>query len=121
MTTTNATALVSIRATGTDEYVPANRLAVAPAVFDRLCRESADEGLSSGAPGCDELHITKGDDALDALDDSLRDRAQTVGAFDGGECWVLLPGQGIDGCDSWGRAKVEVISAEDAAAMGIAG
>lgn len=120
MTTTN-TALVSIRATGTDEYLPANRLAVSLAVFDRLCRESGDEGLASGAPGCDQLHITKGDDTLDMLDDNLRDRAQTVGAFDGGECWALLPGQGIDGCDVWARTKVEVISAEDAAAMGVAG
>ena len=122
MTTTAALALVTDRATGIDAYVPANRLAVAVATFSRLCRESAVPAFEGvGAPGNDQLHIlTDGEDAeaLDALDDLLRDRAQTAGDFDGGEAWVLFPSQGIDGCDVWARAKVEVISAEDAAAMG---
>ena len=123
MTTTVALALVTVPATGTSEYIPANRLAVAAATFDRLCRESSVEWMrGSGAPGNDQLHITTNtEDAaeLDALDDVLRDRAQTAGDFDGGEAWVLFPGGGIDGCDVWARAKVEVISAEDAAAMGV--
>ena len=38
MTTTAA--LVTVTATRTSEHLPANRLAVAPAVFARLCRES---------------------------------------------------------------------------------
>lgn len=115
--TTNA-ALVSLRATGTDEYVPTDRLAVGTATFDRLCRESADGGLAGyGAPDA-ELHILRGDDDLDALDDLLRDAAQTVGAFDGRDAWVLLPRQGVDGCDVWTRGRVAVVSAEDAAAMG---
>ena len=112
------TALVSLRATGTDEYVPTDRLAVAPATFDRLCRESADGGLAGcGAPDA-ELHILRGDDDLDALDDLLRDAAQTVAAFGGRDAWVLLPRQGVDGCDVWARGRVAVVSAEDAAPMG---
>lgn len=68
MTTT--TALVSLRATSTDEYVPTNRLAVAPATFHRLCRESADGGLAGyGAPDA-ELHILRGDDDLAIGDDA---------------------------------------------------
>ena len=122
MTATTALALVTLAATHTSEHIPANRLAVAVATFDRLCRESAVPAFEGvGAPGNDQLHIlTDGEDAeaLDALDDLLRDRAQTAGDFDGGEAWVLFPSQGIDGCDVWARAKVEVISAEDAAAMG---
>lgn len=116
MTTTAA--LVTLAATHTSEHLPADRLAVSVETFRRLCRESGI--VEMGAP--DELHITVGtDDAaeLDALDDLLRDRAQTVGEFVGGECFALFVGQGIDGCDVWARAKVEVISAEDAAAMGL--
>lgn len=108
---TTAAALVTVAATRTSEHLPANRLAVAPAVFARLCRESAACGGNLGAP--DQLHITTdSDDAaeLDALDDLLRDRAQTVGDFVGAECVALFTGQGIDGCDVWARCKVEEIA-----------
>ena len=108
-----AAVLVTIAATHTSEHLPANRLAVDPAVFARLCRESGIAGID----GCDELHITAGtDDAaeLDALDDLLRDRAQTAGDFIGAECFVLLPGQGIDDCDVWARCSVEAVEEERA-------
>lgn len=110
MTTNTAAVLVTLAATRTDEHIPANRLAVAPAVFARLCRESAACGGNLGAP--DQLHITAdSDDAaeLDALDDDLRDRAQTVGEFVGAECVALFPGQGTDGCDVWARCSVEAV------------
>ena len=106
---TTAAALVTVTATSTSEHLPANRLAVAPAVFARLAAEAGIAKL--GAP--DELHITAdSDDAaeLDALDDSLRDRAQTVGEFVGAECFALFVGQGVDGCDVWARCKVEEIA-----------
>jgi hypothetical protein len=100
------TVIARLRATSTDAIVPANRLAVSPAVFDRLCRESEDGGLAGyGAPDA-ELHILKGDDALDALDDLLRDRAQTAGEFVGRDAWVLLSGEGDGGCDVWARGVV---------------
>lgn len=107
---TAAAALVTIAATATSEHVPANRLAVAPAVFARLCRESAACGGNLGV--YDQLHITTDSDdvaELDALDDLLRDRAQTVGEFEGAECFALFTGQGVDGCDVWARCKVEEI------------
>jgi hypothetical protein len=47
---------------------------------------------------------------LDALDDLLRARAQTVGEFVGAECFALFTGQDIDGCDVWARCKVEEIA-----------
>lgn len=101
-------ALVTIASTRTSEHLPANRLAVAPAVFARLCRESGIAGID----GTDELHITTdSDDAaeLDALDDLLRDRAQTVGEFAGAECFALFTGQGTDGCDVWARCTVDEV------------
>lgn len=103
------TATITLTATQTTETIPANRFAVAPAVFSRLCRESTACGGNLGV--LDQLHITTdSDDAndLDALDDLLRERAQTVGEFASGECVVLLPKQGIDGCDVWARCAVEV-------------
>jgi hypothetical protein len=103
---TNSTCTVTFDATLTTSTVPANRLAVAPAVFSRLARESEHP---AGIDGLDQLHITTGtDDAdiLDALDDALRARAQTVGAFDGAACYVLCPRAGIDGCDVWARCTV---------------
>lgn len=102
---TTAAALVTVAATRTSEHLPANRLAVSTPVFDRLFREHLITAAS-----CEELHVTKGDDTLDALDDDLRDRAQTVGEFVGGECFALLTGQGIDGCDVWARVRVEEIA-----------
>jgi hypothetical protein len=123
MTTAAALVLVTDRATDTAAHIPANRLAVAAATFDRLCRESSVGGIEGvGAPGNDQLHILADDEdaeALDALDDLLRDRAQTAGDFEGREAWVLFPGGGIGGCDVWARAKVEAVSEEDAAAMGV--
>ena len=106
MTTTTCT--VTFDATMTAATVPANRLAVAPAVFNRLARETEHP---AGLSGLDQLHITTGtDDAdiLDTLDDALRARAQTVGDFDGAECYVLCPGEGIRGCDVWARGSVAV-------------
>lgn len=106
---TTATALVTIVATGTSEYVDAHRLAVHPAVFARLCRESSHP---AGVGSLDELHITTGtDDAaeLDALDDALRAQARSVSDFADSECVALFPRQGIDGCDVWARVKVEDI------------
>jgi len=103
---TNLTCTVTFDATLDTAIVPANRLAVAPAVFNRLARES---NHPAGISGLDQLHITTGtDDAdlLDALDDALRARAQTVGEFDGAACYVLCPGEGIDGCDVWARGVV---------------
>jgi hypothetical protein len=104
MTTTTCT--VTFDATFGTATIPANRLAVAPAVFVRLARETEHP---AGIDGIDQVHITTGtDDAdlLDAFDDAVRARAQTVGEFDGAECFVLCPGEGIDGCDVWARASV---------------
>lgn len=98
---TTAAALVTVAATRTSEHLPANRLAVSTPVFDRLFREHLVTTAS-----CEELHVTKGDDTLDALDDDLRDRAQTVGEFVGAECFALFTGRGIDGCDVWALVTV---------------
>lgn len=103
-TSTDDTVVVTIASTGTNQGLPADRMAVSTAVFARLCREA---GLRGGSP--EELHITSdGDDAatLDALDDELRDRAQTVSAFEGDECVALFTGEGIGGCDVWARCSV---------------
>ena len=108
------TCTVTFDATSSTAIVPANRLAVAPAVFSRLARESEHP---AGIDGLDQLHITTGtDDAdlLDTLDDALRARAQTVGDFDGAECFALCPGEGIDGCDVWARCTVAADCAEPA-------
>jgi len=102
------TCTVTFDATLDTATVPANRLAVPLAVFDRLARESEHP---AGISGLDQLHITTNtDDAdlLDALDDALRARAQTVGEFSRMECYVLCPGEGIDGCDVWARAAVAI-------------
>lgn len=104
--TTTTTAFVTFAATNDSIYLPTNRLAVAPAVFARLCRESEHP---AGLGSLDQLHITTDtDDAaeLDALDDALRARAQTVGDFAGNDCVVLMPRGGIDGCDVWARVSV---------------
>ena len=106
MTNATRTALVTILATNTDEHIPANRIAVEPAVFARLARES---GHAAGIESIDELHITHGTedaDELDALDDLLRDRGQAVEMFEGKTCYALFPGDGIDGCDVWARVTV---------------
>ena len=98
--------IITLTATTTDAFLPANRLALHPAVFARLCAESS-HPAGLGSP--DELHITTGtDDAdiLDALDDALRARAQTVADFAGKECVALFPEEGIDGCDVWARGTV---------------
>ena len=103
------TATVTIRTTNTTATVPANRLALHPAVFARLCAESSHP---AGLGVLDELHITTTtDDAaeLDALDDAFRARAQTVGDFAGRDCVALFSGEGIDGCDVWARCDVEEI------------
>ena len=108
------TATFSFTATPTTETIPANRFAVAPAVFSRLCRESTACGGNLGTP--DQLHITTdSDDAddLDALDDLLRERAHAIGEFTvGTEVVVLLPKQGVDGCDVWARCTVREVSAD---------
>jgi hypothetical protein len=103
LSTTDDSIVVTIASTGTDQGLPADRMAVNPAVFARLCREA---GLRDAH---DELHITAyGDDAatLDALDDELRDRAQAVAEFSGDECVALFTGEGIGGCDVWARCRV---------------
>ena len=103
------TALVTLAATSTSEHIDANCLAVPPAVFARICAESA-HPAGLGSP--DELHITVNtDDAaeLNALDDLLRERGRAVADFVGAECVALFPRQGIDGCDVWARVKVEDI------------
>lgn len=112
------TATVTIRTTNTDATVPANRLALHPAVFARLCAESSHP---AGLGAIDELHITTTtDDAaeLDALDDTLRARAQTVADFAGRDCVALFSGEGIDGCDVWARCDVEEI-ADDVTAVSL--
>ena len=98
--------IITLAATNTDAFLPANRLALHPAVFARLCAESAHP---AGLGSLDELHVTTGtDDAseLDTLDDALRARAQTVADFAGKECVALFPEEGIDGCDVWARGVV---------------
>jgi hypothetical protein len=105
------TVTVTFDATFNTAILPANRMAVAVAVFNRLARETEHP---AGISGLDQLHITTNtDDAdiLDALDDALRSRAQTVGEFDGAECFVLCPGEGIDRCAVWARCKVTAESA----------
>jgi len=104
------TATVTIHTTNTTTAVPANRLALHPAVFARLCAEST-HPAGLGVP--DELHITTTtDDAaeLDALDDAFRGRAQTVGDFAGTVCVALFAGTGIDGCDVWARVTVDEVA-----------
>ena len=104
-------AIAYIIATMSHDHIDARGLAVHPSVFARLCAESSlpkGHGLGS----LDELHITTSTDdaaALDALDDELRARAQTVSDFVGAECVALFPRQGIDGCDVWARCRVEEI------------
>ena len=96
------TALVTIIATHDAEYIDADGLAVPPAVFARICAESA-HPAGLGSP--DELRIT--DDAeLDALDDLLRERGRAVADFVGAECVALFSGEG---CAVWARVKVEDI------------
>lgn len=97
---------LTIIATGTDEHVPANRYAVGTATFERLSRES---DHPAGLWSIDQLHITRNtedSDILDALDDELRAHAQGVEMFEGVECYVLFPGDGIDGCDVWARCGI---------------
>lgn len=53
---------------------------------------------------------------VDALDDLLRARAQTVGEFVGAECFALFTGQGTNGCDVWARVRVEEIAEPQTAA-----
>ena len=104
------TATVTIRTANTTTAIPANRLALHPAVFARLCAESSHP---AGLGVLDELHITtKTDDAaeLDALDDAFRARAQTVGDFAGHDAMVLFSGEGIDGCDVWARCDVDEVA-----------
>ena len=60
------TATITLTATQTTETIPANRFAVAPAVFSRLCRESTACGGNLGTP--DQLHITTDSDDADDLD-----------------------------------------------------
>ena len=105
------TAIITISATLTTQHVPANRLAVSLPVWRRLCRESAVQGIRGAS--ADQLHILTSDEeaeALDALDDELRARAQTVGEFVGATCVVLLTSEGIDGCDAWAVAHVDEIA-----------
>lgn len=100
------TVIVTLDATGTSARIDGDRLAVHPDVFARICRESYP---ALGVQSC-ELHITTGgddDDALDALDDLLRDRARAVEEFVGTDCFVLFRRRGIRGCDVWARCRVE--------------
>ena len=62
---TNLTCTVTFDATFSTAIVPANRLAVAPAVFSRLACESEHP---AGIDGLDQLHITTGTDDADLLD-----------------------------------------------------
>lgn len=109
------TTTVTISTTGTTENVDSERYAIGVHAFERLYRQS-DACPRSGAEIPEELHIAAGyedSDALDALDDELRDRALTVSSFTASRAYVLFPGQGVDGSDVWALCDVLPTQAEE--------
>lgn len=96
---------ITITATNTTETIPADRLAIGVPAFERLYGQRY---TGQAVPA--ELHIVESDPdfaTLDALDDDLRDRAVTVGQLAAsGRGYVLLPGEGVDGCDCWALATI---------------
>lgn len=97
---------ITLAATRTTETLPADRLAIgAPAFERRFQRAFGPVSIPS------ELHIvtdgTEEAETLDAFDDELRDHAVTVEALiASGRGYVLLPGEGVDGCDVWALAEI---------------
>lgn len=96
---------ITIATTQTTETVPSDRLAIGVHAFERLYG-----ARYRGQAMPSELHIAESDPdfaTLDALDDDLRDRAvaaeQLVAS---GRGYVLLPGEGVDGCDCWALATI---------------
>ena len=103
MTTTTITLDCTIRTV----IVDSDRMAVGHATFGNLCRAAGMGDLAV----LSQVHIDRADDdfaALDALDDSLRDRARAAGDFAVGErVWLLLPGEGFNGCAVWARGTID--------------
>lgn len=88
-----------------EAYVPSDRCAVSTAVFNSMLAQH----LGSEWAGIEEIAIDRCDDdfdALDALDDDLRDRSGPVSDFAGDDAWVLLTGEGEGGCDVWALATI---------------
>jgi hypothetical protein len=104
MSATMTVTLRTSQASGIATTVPTTRLALGYHAFARLTREHF------GAETPTELHIdTSAPDAaeLDALDDELRDRAVTVADLaSAGRGFVLLTGEGVDGCDVWALCDI---------------
>lgn len=97
---------IQLKRASVEDYVPSDRCAVSPTVFDRLLREH----LGAEWAGIEEVSINDtcdSADELDALDDDLRDRSRQLAEFVGESAWVLLPGAGDSGCDVWALATVE--------------
>ena len=106
-TTSPATVTITLRtsqADGVEATVPPTRLALGYHAFARLTQGRF------GAETVTELHIdpqAPDADELDALDDDLRDHAVTVSALvPSGRGYVLLPGEGVDGCDVWALCDI---------------
>ncbi len=97
---------IQLKRASIEAYVPSDRCAVSPSVFSaRLATH-----LGAEWAGIEEVAIDRCDDsfdALDALDDDLRDRSGPVSDFIGESAWVLLTGEGDNGCDVWALATVE--------------
>lgn len=101
------TASITLDSTRRSIAVHGTRMAVGHATFGLVCRSA---GMGDLAVLC-EVHIDRADDdfeALDALDDSLRDRARAAEDFAVGErVWLLLPRGGSNGCAVWARGTID--------------
>jgi len=101
------TSTITLDCTSLTVTVDSDRMAVGHATFGNLCRAAGMGDLAV----LSQVHIDRADDdfaALDALDDSLRDRARAAGDFACGErVWVLLPGEGVSGCAVWARGTID--------------
>lgn len=101
------TSTITLDCTSRTVTVPGTRMAVGHATFGNLCRAAGMGDLEV----LSQVHIDRALDdfaALDALDDSLRDRARAAGDFAVGErVWLLLPGEGFNGSDVWARGTID--------------
>lgn len=88
---------------GMPAVIPADRLALGYHAFRRIWSQ---ETQRPDIECPEELHIVRGDAELDALDDELRARSLAASQVipGAGRGYVLLVGEGVDGCDVWALA-----------------
>lgn len=96
---------ITITSTRTTETVADDTIAIGYHAFARLYGERyRGEALPT------ELHITEGQpesEEVDALDDDLRAYGVAVSSLvASGRGYVMLKGQGVDGCDVWALADI---------------